>query len=158
MRSFEKMSTLDRPLTSMWFVGHGESQHLPLMECLSLTDRHTQTHKHKTNKQRHHVFLTALPITSSIHTLCLIFRSSFTPSVYHSRVITRWPSLNSSHLSLYILSKHSFIFPGCIFCPVIKTSLSNNCDSQKSVLPTLGSFSQEINYSSVDFVVLKFMI
>lgn len=97
-------------------------------------------------------FLTVLLIISSF------FPPSLVPALSHSRVITSRPSLSSSHLSLDTLSKHSFIFPVCIsLCSVIKTSLSNSHDSHKPTLPTLGSFLQEINNSSVDFVVQKLM-
>lgn len=72
------------------------------------------------------VFLTARSIFSS---MCAPY-PSFHPSL-HIRLITRWPSLSSSHLYLDFLEQTVFHLP---LCPVIKTRLSNCWDSHKSNL------------------------
>ena len=76
----------------MWFVGRGESPHLPLMECLSLTHKHTntQTHKHTLNEatavcvfdsSSYYLPMTRLPPLSLSLSLSLSLPLSLSPSL-----------------------------------------------------------------------------
>lgn len=135
------MSTLNWPLTLCWFceswwITASDSAGMPL----------TNTH-------------TPLFDSSLCCLLCMYSLLYFPPPSFalffptQSKVITRQSSLSISHLSFWANSLSSS--PSPFLCPVIKTSLSNNYVSHKSILPTLGNISQQMNYLNVDFVDQK---